>query len=86
MQLIANIIYVYGLYTNSQDKCGQISNIFCTTEWLGCKHYFERFVFELVVDGASDLMTHSCRSSGGSPILLKALSERDVNKVYCIAL
>ena len=29
----------YALYTNSQDKCRQILNIFCNIEWLGCKHF-----------------------------------------------
>ena len=63
----------YGYKKNSQDKCRQILNSFFTIAWLGCEH-FKRFVFEEVVDQvASDLKTHSCRSSGGSPFLLKAL-------------
>ena len=40
---------VHVLYTNPQGSCWQILNIFCTIEWLGCKH-FERFIFEVVED------------------------------------
>lgn len=62
----------YALHTNPQHKCGQTLNFLGTMERLGYK-CFKRFVFEVVDQVAGDLMTYSCRSSGDSRLLLKAL-------------
>ena len=65
------------LKKNSQDKCMQyFIDFICTEKWVGCKH-FKSYIFEVFVDKhgqvAGDSMTHSCWSSGGSRLLMKAL-------------
>ena len=71
------ILLIYALHTNSQGKCQlHFIKFILTEKWVGCKH-FKSFIFEVFADKpgqvAGDSMTHSCRSSGGSRLLMKAL-------------
>ena len=67
----------YALFQNSQGKSALYFIKFISTEkWVGCKH-FKSYIFEVFADKhgqvAGDSMTRSCRSCGGSQLLMKAL-------------
>jgi len=70
-------VYTF-IYTNSRGECKKYFyfQFIWTEKWVGCK-YYKSYIFDDFVNKhsqvASDLMTHSCQSSGSTRLLMKLL-------------
>ena len=79
------IMLIYALFQNFQGKNALYFIRFISAEkWVGCKH-FKSYIFEVFADKhgqvASDSVTRSHRSSGGSRLLMKALVKSQPGKI-----